>query len=169
MKKTLLSIAIALSAVMVHAQPRIISITDDTLTAKNVPDNKKLFKVMRFEDTTSYRAFLTPSEIDKAKKKMPQYTNLDFETKAKATLYEIPDLPYYYVDIKGVCNMYAFNPGFKDKDLADDKSIYKKGYVKKSNFENCKDFGELYQNMEYRIPVKDLDSLLSKKKEVVKF
>ena len=169
MKKLILSIAIALSALVIQAQPRIIHITDDTLTVKNVPQNKKLFKVMKFEDTTSYRAFLTQKEIDKVKDKMPQYTKLNYETKAKATFYKIPDLPYYYVDIKGTCNMYAFNPGFKDRDLADDKDIYKKGYVKKSNFENCNTFAELYQNLEYRIQVKDLDSLLSKKKETVKF
>lgn len=108
-----------------------------------------ILKIKR--DSAVFEVFLTKNEIAEAniEKRNQGYTAIKFETTAKATIYELKELPnFYYVEIEASTNAKAYNIAFsKDKENVYQKNSWRKGFIRKVDIENCKTFTGLYNNL----------------------
>ncbi|MES2416393.1 MAG: hypothetical protein V4504_01710 [Patescibacteria group bacterium] len=112
---------------------------------------KKIEKLNIEKDSTVFETFLSPDEINQAEseKRNQGYTAIKFETTAKATIYELHELPdFYYVEVKASTNAKAYNIAFsKNKEDVYQKDSWRKGFVRKVDIGNCKTFPGLYNNL----------------------
>lgn len=121
------------------------------LSKKGEKSFKKIEILKIKKDSTVFETFLTIDEITQAnRERLNQgYTTIKFETTAKATIYELKELPdFYYVEIKASTNAKAYNIAFsKYKEDVYQKDSWRKGFIRKVDIENCKTFPGLYNNL----------------------